>query len=97
MLVRVLLRGLVAAGVQPGILGWVEYGIFAGEFLGRCCGRGFRVTSAQAERQRYRGDSRYTKTDLGQETPAGLAAGFGFGSFNTHNKHLLEWAGRAWV
>jgi len=70
-------------------LGWVENGVFTGEFLGRWGGRGFWVTSAQAERQRYRGDGRYTKTDLGQETPARLAAGLGFGRFNTHNKHLL--------
>ncbi len=42
------LGGLFAAGVEPGVLGWVEYGVFSGEFLGGRRSRGFRLASAQA-------------------------------------------------
>ena len=84
------LGGPGAAGVHAWVLGWMENGVFAREFLGSPSGRVVRVATAQAKGKGYRRRSGYAKTELGQETPARLAAGFGFGRSNTHNKHLLE-------
>ena len=83
-----------AAGVRAGVLGWVEDGVFSGKFLGRRRGSGVRVAASQGKGKGHRSGGGYAKTELGQETPARLAAGYRFGRFNTHNKHLLEIARR---
>ena len=88
------LGGSSATGVSAGVLGWVEDGVLSGKFLGCRSGSGIRVATSQGKGKGHCGGCGYAKTELGQETPSRLAACYGFGRFNTHNKHLLKFTRR---